>query len=133
MRVFIKLTNKNNAELKWINLGMQVINKEEKNAGGPLWIGKIINENFVPVDCEGKLGKFFQTLINESNGPPGLYDINDIARDANVGHTPRRDKIIKCLEELGYFSSSSIFSPLGIKTNAPRAKRREAVELAQSL
>jgi len=50
-----------------------------------------------------------------------------------VGQTPKRDKIIKCLEELGYFASSSIFSPLGIKTNAPRAKKREAVELAQSL
>ena len=133
LRVFIKLTNKNNAELKWINLGMEIINEEEKHAGGPLWIGKIINENLIPIDCEGRLGKFFQTLRNESNGPPGLYDINDIARGANIGQTPRRDKIIKCLEELGYFASSSVSSPLGIKTNAPKAKRHEAVNLAQSL
>ena len=133
LRVFVKLVKKNNTILKWINLDMKVINKEEKNAGGPLWVDKIINKNLIPDDCEGKLGKFFQTLRNEANGPPGLYDINDIARDANVGQTPKRDKIIKCLEELGYFASSSIFSPLGIKTNAPRAKKREAVELAQSL
>ena len=133
LRVFIRLVKKNNTKLKWINLDMEVIDKEEKDAGGPLWVDKIINENLIPTDCEGKLGKFFQTLRNEANGPPGLYDINDIARNAKVGQTPKRDKIIKCLEELGYFASSSIFSPLGIKTNAPKTKRREAVKLAQSL
>ena len=133
LRVFVKLTPKYNTILKWINLDMEVIEQEEKNAGGPLWVDKIINKNLIPDDCDGRLGKFFQTLKNEANGPPGLYDINDIARDVNVGQTPRRDKIIKCLDELGYFASSSVFSPLGIKTNAPKAKRREAVSLAQSL
>ena len=133
LRVFIKLVKKNDVKLKWIDLSMTVLESEEENAGGPLWVDKIINEDLIPTDCEGKLGEFFQTLKNEANGPPGLYDINDIAREAEVGQTPRRDKIIKCLEELGYFASSSIFSPLGIKTNAPKIKRCEAVNLAQSL
>ena len=133
LRVFIKLIKKNNVKLKWIDLSMAVLESEEKNAGGPLWADKIINENLIPADCEGKLGRFFQTLKNEANGPPGLYDINDIAREAKIGQTPRRDKIIKCLGELGYFASSSVFSPLGIKTNAPKSKRCEAIGLAQSL
>ena len=30
---------------------MEVIDKEEKDAGGPLWVDKIINENLVPTDC----------------------------------------------------------------------------------
>ena len=133
LRVFIKLVKKNDVKLKWIDLSMTVLESEEENAGGPLWVDKIINEDLIPTDCEGKLGKFFQTLKNEANGPPGLYDINDIAREAELGQTPRRDKIIKCLGELGYFASSSVFSPLGIKTNAPKSKRCEAIGHAQSL
>ncbi len=133
LRVFIKLVKKNNRKLKWIGLNMDILENEEKNAGGPLWVNKIINENVIPTDCDGKLGKFFQTLKNEANGPLGLYDINDMAREAEIGQTPKRDKIIKCLGELGYFASSSVFSPLGIKTNASKLKRCEAIALAQSL
>ena len=58
LRGFVKLVKKNNTILKWINLDMEVIDKEEKNAGGPLWVDKIINEKLVPTDCEGKLGIF---------------------------------------------------------------------------
>ena len=133
LRVFVRLTKKNNTKLKWINLKMEVIENEEKDAGGPLWVDKIIQSNIVPSNCEGKLGKFFQTLHEEANGPPGLYDINDLAREAKIGQTPQRNKIIKCLNKLGYFASSSVFSPLGIKTDAPKSKRYEATICAQSL
>ena len=133
LRAFVRLTKKNDTELKWINLDMEIIENNEKNAGGPLWVGKIIQSNLVPSDCEGKLAKFFQTLSEEANGPPGLYDINDLARGAEIGQTPQRNKIITSLEKLGYFASSSVFSPLGIKTNAPKSKRYEATILAQSL
>ena len=133
LRVFVRLTKKNKTKLKWINLKMEVIENEEKDAGGPLWVDKIIQSNIVPSNCEGKLGKFFQTLHEEANGPPGLYDINDLAREAKIGQTPQRNKIIKCLNKLGYFASSSVFSPLGIKTDAPKSKRYEATICAQSL
>ncbi len=133
LRTFVRLTKKNKTKLKWINLDMKVVENEEKNAGGPLWVDKIIQSNLVPSDCEGKLGKFFQTLSEEADGPPGLYDINDLARGAKIGQTPQRNKIITSLEKLGYFASSSVFSPLGIKTDAPKSKRHEATILAQSL
>ena len=58
---------------------------------------QIIQSNLVPSNCEGKLGKFFQTLSEEAEGPPGLYDINDLARGAKIGQTPQRNKIITCL------------------------------------
>ena len=74
---------------------------------------------FIPDKCEGQLGKFFEILKKEAHGPPGLFDINDMARDAQVGQTPRKLKIVESLESEGYFASVSIFSPLGIKTNAP--------------
>ena len=133
LRVFVRLTKENDVKLKWINLDMEIIGNKERKAGGPLWIDKIIDKNSIPTDCEGKLGKFFQILRDEANGPPGLYDINDIARDAKIGQTPKRDKIITVLQRFGYFASSSVFSPLGIKTDAPKRKRTEAVTLAQSL
>ena len=133
LRVFVKLIEKNDIKLKWINLQMKVIDEYEKEAGGPMWVEKIIQKDVIPTDCDGKLGKFFEIMLKESEGPPGLYDINDLARSAEIGQTPQRKKIIQCLEKLGYFASSSIFSPLGIKTNASETKRVEATKLAQSL
>mgnify|MGYP003327500216 FL=1 len=56
-----------------------------------------------------------------------------MARDAQVGQTPKRLKIIECLVNEGFFASSSVFSPLGIKTDAPRKARIKAIEIAQSL
>ena len=133
LRVFVRLVNKNETKLKWLNLQMDVVDEYENGSGGPMWVGKVIQKRVIPTDCEGKLGKFFEIMSKEAEGPPGLYDINDLSRSAKIGQTPRRNKIIRCLEELGYFASSSIFSPLGIKTDAPEAKRLEATELAQSL
>ena len=107
--------------------------KNEIDAGGPLWVGKIIEKKLVPSNCEGRLGRFFETLSSEADGPPGLYDINDIARIAEIGQTPQRNKIVKCLNELGHFASSSVFSPLGVKTTASEIERTKAIKLAQSL
>ena len=133
LRVFMRLTKKNNVKLKWINKDMEIMEEEEMDAGGPLWVGKIIEKELVPSDCDGRLGKFFETLREEADGPPGLYDVNDIARIAEIGQTPQRNKIIKCLNELGHFASSSVFSPLGIKTTASVIERIKAIKLAQSL
>jgi len=133
LRVFVKLTEKSNVKLKWINTNMEIVEEEEGGAGGPLWVDKIIEKECVPSNCEGQLGKFFETLSEEANGPPGLYDVNDIARIAEIGQTPQRNKIIKCLKELGHFASSSVFSPLGIKTTASEIERTKAIKLAQSL
>jgi len=133
LRAFVRVTTKNNISLKWINPQMEIIDEEVKGAAGPLWIEKIIQNKIIPENCEGLLGRFFSTLKEESDGPPGLYDINDMAKEAGIGQTPRRVKIVKILQDLGYFASSSVFSPLGVKTTAPEKKRNEALERAQSL
>ena len=133
LRVFLKVTALNNVTLKWISPKMEVVDEEVEGAAGPLWTEKIIKSEMIPEDCEGVLGRFFDTLKEEADGPPGLYDINDMAKDAGIGQTPRRVKIVKALQDLDYFASSSVFSPLGIKTTAPEKKRNEALKLAQSL
>ena len=133
LRVFLKVVSKKDITLKWLNHEMKILDSESSEAAGPIWMEKIINSDLVPENCEGQLGNFFEVLRHESNGPPGLFDINDMARDAQVGQTPKRLKIIECLANEGFFASSSVFSPLGIKTDAPRKARIKAIEIAQSL
>jgi tRNA G26 N,N-dimethylase Trm1 len=87
----------------------------------------------VPTFENGILKRLLDTLREEADGPPGLYDINNLAKKAEIGQTPQRVKIIKSIQKLGFFASSSVFSPLGIKTNATEDVRIQAVKLAQSL
>ena len=63
LRVFVKLIEKNDIKLKWINLQMKVIDEYEKEAGGPMWVEKIIQKDVIPTDCDGKLGKFSDGTI----------------------------------------------------------------------
>ena len=133
LRVFVRLGKRNNVALKWITEDMRIVDREEKDAGGPLWVKKIIKAELVPKSQERILGRLLETLREEANGPPGLHDINDIAKTAGIGQTPQRIKIVESIRKLGSFASSSVFSPLGIKTDAPEDIRNQAVKLAQSL
>mgnify|MGYP001166910695 CR=1 FL=1 len=133
LRVFLRIIKEKDIQLRWLNYDMEILASEVSDSAGPIWMEKIINSDLVPEKSEGQLGKFFETLKKEANGPPGLFDINDIARDAKIGQTPKKTKIVECLEKEGFFASSSVFSPLGIKTNAPLDVRIKAIEIAQSL
>ena len=133
LRVFVKVTKTKNEELGWITNDMRVIENEEKGAAGPLWISRIIDSSVVPIFEKGLLKRILDTLREEADGPPGLYDINDLAKNAEIGQTPRRIKIVESIQKLGFFASSSVFSPLGVKTNATEDVRLQAVKLAQSL
>ncbi|OIR21640.1 MAG: hypothetical protein BEU01_02255 [Marine Group III euryarchaeote CG-Epi4] len=133
LRVFVKVTEAKPVSLKWLNQDMEVLDTESAGSAGPIWMEKIIDSDLVPENCDGQLGKFFDILRKESEGPPGLFDINDMARAAQIGQTPKKLKIVECLEKDGFFASTSIFSPIGIKTNAPHEMRIRAIENAQSL
>ena len=133
LRVFVRLGERKDIALKWITKDMRIVDREEKDAGGPLWVRKIIKAELIPESQDGVLGRLLETLREEANGPPGLHDINDIAKAAGIGQTPQRNKIVESIRKLGSFASSSVFSPLGIKTDAPEDIRNQAVKLAQSL
>ena len=133
LRVFVRLGERKDVTLKWITKDMKIVDREEKDAGGPLWVKKIIKAELIPESQDGVLGRLLETLREEANGPPGLHDINDIAKAAGIGQTPQRIKIVESIRKLGSFASSSVFSPLGIKTDAPEDIRKQAVKLAQSL
>jgi len=133
LRVFVRLGERKDVTLKWITKDMRIVDREEKDAGGPLWVRKIIKAELIPESQDGVLGRLLETLREEANGPPGLHDINNIAKAAGIGQTPQRIKIVESIRKLGSFASSSVFSPLGIKTDAPEDIRNQAVKLAQSL
>ena len=133
LRVFVRLGERKDVILKWITKDMRIVDREEKDAGGPLWVRKIIKAELIPESQDGVLGKLLETLREEANGPPGLHDINNIAKAAGIGQTPQRIKIVESIRKLGSFASSSVFSSLGIKTDATEDIRNQAVKLAQSL
>ena len=133
LRVFVKVIGARPISLKWLNEDMVVLDEETADSAGPIWTEKIIDSELVPENCEGQLGKFFDTLRKEAEGPPGLFDINDMARAAQIGQTPKKLKIVECIQKEGFFASISIFSPIGIKTNAPHEIRTRAIENSQSL
>jgi tRNA (guanine26-N2/guanine27-N2)-dimethyltransferase len=133
LRVFVRLGERMDVTLKWISKDMRIVDREEKDAGGPLWVRKIIKAELIPESQDGVLGRLLETLREEANGPPGLHDINNIAKAAGIGQTPQRIKIVESIRKLGSFASSSVFSPLGIKTDATEDIRNQAVKLAQSL
>ena len=133
LRVFVRLGERKDVTLKWITKDMRIVDREEKDAGGPLWVRKIIKAELIPESQDGVLGRLLETLREEANGPPGLHDINNIAKAAGIGQTPQRIKIVESIRKLGSFASSSVFSPLGIKTDATEDIRNQAVKLAQSL
>ena len=133
LRVFIKIIKTKKEKLGWLTNDMRVMKDEEKESAGPLWTGRIIDSNMVPTSEKRILKRMLETLREEADGPPGLHDINNIAKVAEIGQTPRRTKIVECIRRLGFFASSSVFSPLGVKTDATEDARIQAVKLAQSL
>ena len=54
--------------------------------------------------------------------------MNEMARAAGRGETPAREHIVVALRERGWFASSSIFHPLGIRTDAPSDEQVAAVQ-----
>tara|TARA_Y100000590_G_scaffold29097_1_gene32512 strand:- start:1465 stop:2496 length:1032 start_codon:yes stop_codon:yes gene_type:complete len=133
LRVFVKIGKNEEENLGWLTNDMRVVQDEEEESAGPLWVGKIIDAKLVPNFEDGILKRMLDTLREEADGPPGLYDINDLAKVAEIGQTPQRTKIVECIRKSGFFASSSVFSPLGVKTDAPEDVRIHSVKLAQSL
>lgn len=94
---------------------------------GPLWLGTLIDRNFTQrvagdlVRRNFKLGHQEVLLLNrcieEADGPPTFYDLNEVARHARVS-PPKIDKLLAGLRETGYFASRTHFSPTGIRTDA---------------
>ncbi len=93
---------------------------------GPLWIGKIFDKNFVEemaeqlplFSVEKKCEKLITKAIAESDLPATFFTLDEIA--SKMKRAPiKLESAIKKLQEAGYKSSPTSFSPTGFRTEAP--------------
>jgi len=99
--------------------------ESQNNIAGVLWIGKIFDKNFVEnmilkmselnvdKDCEKALRK----CLAESE-MPGIYFTLDEIASKMKSSPPKLEDAINNLQNNGYISSPTSFSPTGFRTNA---------------
>lgn len=138
LRVWVRLAAGESPPLRWLSREMVLHDGPARGRAGPLWGGALGDSEVFPgaVELPGdtasprrrRLERLLATLRAELPGPPGLHDMNEMARAADRGETPARERIVVALRERGWFASSSIFHPLGIRTDAPGEERVAAVQ-----
>ena len=67
-----------------------------------------------------KLYKLINILKSECKGPLGLQDLVILSQEIKI-NMPKRDSVIEILKSKGFFASQSIFSPLGVRTDASKS------------
>jgi tRNA (guanine26-N2/guanine27-N2)-dimethyltransferase len=98
------------------------------SVAGPLWVGKIAEENFV-IQMEGeaktrafrqkrKIRRLLALIEKEAKAPITYYRIDKICDKLNLPMPPTR-KLIEKLKEEGYKITLTHFKAQGIKTDAP--------------
>ncbi|MBS3925361.1 MAG: tRNA (guanine-N1)-methyltransferase [Nitrosarchaeum sp.] len=95
------------------------------NIGGPLWIDKIFDKEFVndmilklPELSVGKVcEKTLQKCLVESEMPGIYFTLDEIASKMKASPPKLEDAIIN-LQKNGYLASCTSFSPTGFRTNA---------------
>jgi tRNA (guanine26-N2/guanine27-N2)-dimethyltransferase len=139
LRAWVRLAPGESPPLRWLSREMALHDAPARGRAGPLWAGALGDPDVFPDETElpgdgpaaarrRRLGRMLATLRAELSGPPGQWDMNEMARAAGRGETPARECIVAALRERGWFASSSIFHPLGIRTDAPLDEQAAAVQ-----
>ena len=138
LRVWVRLAPDESPPLRWLSREMVLYDASAPGRAGPLWGGVLGDPDAFPDGAElpgdaasprhRRLERMLAMLRAELPGPPGLCDMNEMARAAGRGETPAREHIVAALRERGWFASSSIFHPLGIRTDAPSDEQVAAVQ-----
>tara|TARA_B100000029_G_scaffold19674_1_gene19771 strand:- start:3351 stop:4391 length:1041 start_codon:yes stop_codon:yes gene_type:complete len=110
------------AQVRHISSDLQTINHPTSDSYGPMWIEKIADEKYLPDinPNNKKLYKLINILKLECKGPLGLQDLVTLSQEIKI-NMPKIDSVIEILKSKGFFASRSIFSPLGIRTNASKS------------
>ena len=93
--------------------------------GGPLWIGKIFERNFIhemilensKLDFEKSCEKSLKKCLEESK-VPGIYFTLDEIASKMKSSPPKLVDAISSLQKNGFKASPTSFSPTGIRTDA---------------
>lgn len=88
---------------------------------GPLWTGELFNLNFIKElknsVTNPTLNRFLNILLEEAQGPPTFYVLDEISRRLKISSPPVSD-VIENLKAMGFFASKTHFHTKGIRTNA---------------
>ena len=138
LRAWVRLASGESPPLRWLSREMVLHDAPARGRAGPLWANALGEPDALPDMAQlpgdaasprrRRLERLLATLRAELPGPPGLWDMNEMARAAGRGETPAREHIVVALRERGWFASSSIFHPLGIRTDAPLDEQAAAVQ-----
>ncbi len=94
---------------------------------GPLWIGKILNADFVqliqnentrtPFKNNNAISKLLAVIKSEAETPPTYYVLDRLSKKLGLPASPVA-MFFKALDEQGFTASPTHFNSRGIKTNA---------------
>lgn len=95
---------------------------------GPLCLGGLIDRQFTQEVMQDLSMRNFKTkhqellllsrCVEEAEGPPTFYDLNELARRADTS-PPKIVELISGIHSQGYFASRTHFSNTGFRTDAP--------------
>jgi tRNA (guanine26-N2/guanine27-N2)-dimethyltransferase len=112
------------------------------NVAGPLWVGKIVDENFVSLmerevktkvfRQKKKIGRLLVLAREEANAPVTYYRVDKICDKLGLP-VPSIRKMLATLEKAGYQGGLTHFKTHGIKTDASAKVVKEVIaKLANS-
>lgn len=101
---------------------------ENFKVGGPLWLGKLLETNFIEdminltphlhFKRENEALKLLERCYHESNAPITFFDLHVLSKNLKISSPPLYS-VLEKLRADGFFASRTHFKPTGIKTNAP--------------
>lgn len=124
----IKQANKSMDKLQIIKSGAAISYEKIKKDTGPIWMGKIQNDNIIKelitilfekqIGNMNKLWKLLDILFEESNQQAFFYTTDSLA--SYLKKSPlKMDIIFEKIKSKGYNITRTHFSPTGFKTSVP--------------
>lgn len=115
--------------------------KEKLVHAGPLWLGKIQDENFIKsmikeienkkLNTSKNILKLLGYCLNEANGPVTFYDLHKLCKILKIS-APKLNIVLDNLDKKGYLSIKTHYNPLGIKTDAPIEMIKKIIKTSNS-
>ena len=94
---------------------------------GPLWLGKIQNEEFIQkmiyeaenkkINTKNQALKLLNSCLLESDAPITFYDIHRVCKSLKIS-AAKLDLIFDEMKKEGFITIKTHFNPLGVKTDA---------------
>ena len=99
--------------------------ESQNNIGGPLWIDRIFDREFLEemilkiseLNVDKKCEKSLRKCISESEIPGVYYTLDELASKMKSS-PPKLERVIEKLKNKGFVASATSFNPTGFRTDA---------------